>query len=111
MSESSLHEERLVRSDEISKEERERRIAESFKRLDAMTDDDIDFSDIPEMTAEDWARSVPNRFYRPVKDQVTLRLDRYVLEWFRENHDKYQTAINAALMEHIRRERTAKSDQ
>ncbi len=111
MSESSLREGRLVRSDEISKEERERIIAEDLARLAEMSDEDIDFSDIPEMTAEDWARSVPNRFYRPVKDQVTLRLDRYVLEWFRENHEQYQPAINAALMDHIRRERAAKADQ
>ncbi|MDQ3656962.1 MAG: BrnA antitoxin family protein, partial [Chloroflexota bacterium] len=107
----SLQEGRIVRSDEISKEERERRIAESIKRLDAMTDEDIDYSDIPQTTPEQWAQAIPNPFYRPVKDQVTLRLDRYVLEWFRQNHEKYQTAINAALIEHIRRERAAKADQ
>ncbi len=111
LSGSSLHDERIVRSDEISKEERERRIAESIKRLDAMTDEDIDYSDIPQTTPEQWAQAIPNPFYRPVKDQVTLRLDRYVLEWFRQNHEKYQTAINAALIEHIRRERAAKADQ
>ena len=109
LSESSLHEGRIVRSDETTSEERERRIAESLARLDAMSDEDIDFSDIPEV--RDFSSWECGRFYRPVKDQVTLRLDRYVLEWFRENHEQYQTAINAALIEHIRRAHAAKSDQ
>lgn len=108
LSESSLHERRIVRSDEITSEERERRIAESLERIDALADEDIDFSDIPEV--RDFSGWERGRFYRPVKDQVTLRLDRYVLDWFRQNNEKYQTAINAALMEHIRRER-AKSDR
>lgn len=109
LSGSSLHEKRIVRSDELSREERERRIAASLARLEAMTDDDIDYSDIPEVTDfSGWERG---RFYKPVKEQVTLRLDRYILEWFRHNHEKYQTAINAALLEHIRRERAAKADE
>lgn len=111
MSGSFLHDGRLVRSDEISKEERERIIAEDLARLAEMTDEDIDLSDIPEMTAEDWDRSVPNRFYRQVKEQVTLQLDQYVLDWFRENHEQDESAINAALIEHIRRARAAKADQ
>ena len=106
-----MQEGRIVRSDEITKEERERIITEDLACLVEMPDADIDHSDIPRTTPEQWAQAPPNRFYRPVKDQVTLRLDRYVLEWFRDNHEKYQTAINAALMEHIRRERGAKSDQ
>jgi uncharacterized protein (DUF4415 family) len=76
-----------------------------------IADEDIDLSDIPEWTADDFAKATRNPFYRPVKDQVTLRIDRYVLEWFRQNHPKYQTAINAALVEHIRRERTARNGQ
>ena len=103
MSESSLHEGRLVRSEEISKEDRERIIAEDLARVDEMSDEDIDFSDIPEVTDfSGWERG---RFYRPVKDQVTLRIDRDVLAWFRTTEEKYQTAINAALREHMNRHR------
>lgn len=111
MSESSLREGQLVQSDGSLSDDDAKLIREELRRLEAMSDDDIDFSDIPEMTAEDWARSVPNRFYRPIKDQVTLRLDRDVLHWFKLSHEKYQTAINAALREHITRERAAKADQ
>lgn len=86
-----------------------RRIREELKRLDAMSEDDIDLSDMPEVT--DFSGAVRGKFYRPVKDQVTLRLDRDVLIWFKLTHEKYQTAINAALREHIRRERAAKAKE
>jgi len=73
--------------------------------LEAMTDDDIDLSDIPEITDEQWSRAVRGKLYRPVKQQVTLRLDADVIAWFRQNETKYQTAINAALREHVARQR------
>ena len=87
-----------------------RTIEEMEREVADISDADIDLSDIPEWTAEDFANAVRNPFYRPIKDQVTLRIDRYVLEWFRQNHPRYQTAINAALVEHIGRERAAKNN-
>jgi len=87
-----------------------RTIEEMEREVAAIPDENIDLSDIPEWTAEDFARAIPNPYYKPVKDQVTLRLDRYILEWFKQNHDKYQTAINAALLDHIQRERAKEHD-
>lgn len=67
-------------------------------RLAAMPDEDIDLSDMPEIT--DWSNAVRGKFYRPVKQQLTLRLDAYVVHWFKthaEGERGYQTKINAAL--------------
>ncbi len=83
----------------------ERMIAEDNARLAEMTDEDIDYSDIPPTT--DWTGAVRGKYYRPVKDRVTLRIDRDVLAWFRSTEEKYQTAINAALREHMERHRKA----
>ncbi len=102
---------RLVRSDELAREEIERQIAETGRAVDAIADEDIDLSDMPETTPEQWKTAIPNPFYRPVEEQVTLQIDRYILGWFRQNHDTYLTAINAALMEHIWRERATKIDE
>jgi uncharacterized protein (DUF4415 family) len=69
-------------------------------RLAKMTDADIDYSDIPPTTDRFWANAVRGRFYRPVKKQVTVRLDADILEWFKASQGGkrgYQTAINAAL--------------
>jgi uncharacterized protein (DUF4415 family) len=40
-------------------------------------------------------------FYRPVKEQITLRLDKDVLAWFKAGGEGYQTRINEALREYV----------
>ena len=64
-----------------------------------MSEKDIDLSEIPERT--DWSAAFVGKFYRPVKQQVTLRIDADVLTWFKEQGGKYQTAVNAALREYV----------
>ena len=64
--------------------------------------EDIDFSDIPEI------ESIPSsaqlgKFYRPKKEQITIRLDKDILAWFRSRQGKYQRHINDALREYVRR--------
>jgi len=39
----------------------------NLKRLAALPDSEIDTSDIPELTAEQWRHAVRGRFYRQVK--------------------------------------------
>ena len=70
-----------------------------WKRIDAMRDADIDFSDDPEWTPEMFARAVRRVGLKPVlrKSQITLRLDADVLEWFRARGSGYQTQINSLL--------------
>jgi uncharacterized protein (DUF4415 family) len=73
---------------------------EELRRLAEMPDEDIDFSDIPPLGEDFWKNGVRGKFYRPVKKQVTVRLDADVLEWFKAKQGGargYQTAINAAL--------------
>ncbi|MEQ1517832.1 MAG: BrnA antitoxin family protein [Usitatibacteraceae bacterium] len=73
-------------------------ILAELKALSAMPDDTIDLSDMPEVT--DFTGWVRGKFYRPMKKQVTLRLDADVIEWFKTQQGGargYQTAINAAL--------------
>jgi uncharacterized protein (DUF4415 family) len=68
--------------------------------LAALPDDQIDTSDIPEVT--DWTGARRGVFYRPIKEQVTLRLDADLLHWFRAKGDGYQTRINAALRQYVK---------
>lgn len=74
-------------------------LEEQLAWLENVRDGDIDFSDIPEMRCLDGA--VRGKFYRPLKQHVTMRLDADILAWFRKHHPKYQTAINAALREYV----------
>ena len=70
-----------------------------WARVDALTDDEIDVSEIPEVSAEMFARAVVRRGLQPVprKAQLTLRIDSDVLEWFKQQGQGYQTKINALL--------------
>ena len=55
-----------------------------LKALAERPDSEIDFSDIPELTDEQLKNAVRGRFYRPVKKQVTARLDADVLDWLKK---------------------------
>lgn len=70
-------------------------VEEQIANLRQKSDEEIDFSDIPEIT--DWSNAVRGKFYQPGMEAVTLRLDKDVLEWFKNNYSSYQTAINHAL--------------
>jgi uncharacterized protein (DUF4415 family) len=63
-----------------------KRKASEIKRLAALRDDEIDTSDIP--VRADWSRAQVGRFYRPIKKQVTLRIDADVLAWFKSKGGK-----------------------
>ncbi len=75
-----------------------------LKALAKLPEGKINTRETPEV--RDWSEAKRSLFYRPVKQQLTLRLDADVLNWFK-NHapkgDGYQTDINRALREHVRR--------
>lgn len=60
-----------------------------------MKDEDIDTSDIPEI--KDWSKAVVGKFYRPIKEPVTVRLDSDVVAWLKSAGPGYQTRMNALL--------------
>nr|ADC35884.1 hypothetical protein [uncultured bacterium 246] len=60
-----------------------------------MPDEEIDYSDIPEIL--DWSKAVVGKFYRPVKESLTIRLDADVLAWLKSQGRGYQTRINNLL--------------
>jgi uncharacterized protein (DUF4415 family) len=74
------------------------------KALAAMPDESIDLSDMPEVA--DWSKAERGRFYRPVKQQLTLRIDADVIHWFKTHASGggYQTRINQALRRYVENE-------
>jgi uncharacterized protein (DUF4415 family) len=70
-----------------------------WKKVDAMVDEDINLSELPEISHEQFAKSVVRKGLKPVcgKTQITLRLDTDVLNWFKAQGQGYQTNINALL--------------
>ncbi|HEE6439465.1 TPA: BrnA antitoxin family protein, partial [Acinetobacter baumannii] len=61
-------------------------------------DDQLDLSDIPEIT--DWSNAIRHgQFFRPVKQQTSVRLDADVLAWLKAQGKGYQTRMNKILRE------------
>jgi len=75
------------------------RLAKEIERLRRLKDDEIDFSDIPEKV--DWSKAVKGKFYRPVKESLTIRLDADILAQLRSQGKGYQTRINTLLRESL----------
>ncbi len=71
----------------------------NWARIDALKDQEIDYSEIPEL-GDDFFKSAVLRIPEP-KTLVTLRLDRDVLEWFKKQGPRYQTRINALLRAYV----------
>ena len=77
-----------------------------LKAIAALPNQEIDTREMPEIV--DWSGARRGLFYRPVKRQITLRIDADVIEWFRSRArqgDGYQTNINRALREYIERQK------
>lgn len=75
-----------------------------WERLDLTQDAEIDLSDCPEVTPEQFAKGVVRRgglTSKPNKEQVTLRIDKDVLDWFKAQGKGYQTKINALLKAYV----------
>lgn len=77
----------------------------NLKRLAERPDDEIDFSDIPEVT--DFSGFEVGKLYRPVKESVTVRLDADVVNWLKHDGKGYQTRLNAILRREMERSKKA----
>ena len=100
---SSRREKRIPASELFARplSDRDRR---QLGRLAKIPDSEINDSDAPAM------RSFPRevyigRFYRPVKQQISLRIDADVLAWFRSRGKKYQTYMNQVLRREMEKNR------
>jgi uncharacterized protein (DUF4415 family) len=72
-----------------------------IKGLAAMPESKIDTSDIPELPPGAWKNAVRGKWYRPIKQSVSIRLDADVLAWLKAKGSGYQTKVNGFLRERM----------
>lgn len=74
-----------------------------WEKLESMTDENIDFSDCPEITSE-MAKSVTVRrgLKFSKKRSLTLFLDDEIVNWYKQNEASHQAEINTLLKEYIK---------
>jgi uncharacterized protein (DUF4415 family) len=94
----------------MSKESTLKASKTDWERLNAMRDEDIDLSDIPEVTEAQMGQAVLRVGGKPItkgKVRVNIYLDAALVEYFkaRAGGRGYQTLINEILKESIREDR------
>jgi uncharacterized protein (DUF4415 family) len=67
----------------------------NWERVDALTDETIDTSDIPPLTEEQLTRAILRMPREPIA--VTVHIDPEVLAWFKAQGPDYERCMNAAL--------------
>lgn len=72
-------------------------IRKQLAALAAKPESEIDVSDIPATTKQDWKGAQRGRLYRPVKRQLTVRVDADVVEWLKSQGKGYQSRMNEIL--------------
>jgi uncharacterized protein (DUF4415 family) len=74
-----------------------------WEKIDRMIDEEIDFSDCPEIKPEMLNRVIVRKSLTnsQTKTQVTLSIDSDVWEWFKSQGDSYQSQINCLLRSHM----------
>jgi len=92
--------EKIIRVKGIPKLTEEQR--EDLRKLAAMSDREIDTSDIPEIT--NFTGFEVGKFCRPVKQTVTVRLDADLLNWLKQGGKGYQSRMNAILRKEMQQQ-------
>ena len=72
-------------------------VRKELAALSAKPESEIDLSDIPATTAKDWQGAVRGKFYKPIKQQLTVRVDSDVIEWLKGQGRGYQSRLNEIL--------------
>ena len=72
-------------------------VRKELAALAAKPEGEIDFSDLPATQRKDWQGAERGKFYRPIKQQLTVRIDADVLEWLKSQGSGYQSRLNDIL--------------
>lgn len=71
-----------------------------YEALAQMSDDEIDYSDLPAFTRE-WLDSIEGVVEYPSKEAISLRLDRAIVDYFKSTGKGYQRRINEVLKAYV----------
>ena len=72
------------------------------KELEAMSNEDLDYSDIPPLD-EEFFKNAKRVLRKPKTEQISIKIDTEVLEWFKTHAQEkgYQTLINDVLRTYV----------
>ena len=70
-----------------------------WDRLDTMTDEAIDYSDVLELDSAFWKAA--KVLDRGAKKPITIRIDNDVIAWFKSRGGRYQVLMNQVLRQYM----------
>ena len=79
-----------------------------LETLAKLAHDTVDLTEMAELTDAELSEMRPVAFYRPVKQQITARVDADVLAWLKSQGRGYQSRINAILRREMLEQRQTK---
>lgn len=80
-----------------------------WARIDAMTDEDIDYSDCPPLGENFWKNA--KLILPEPKVSVGVRFDRKVVDWFKKQGPGYQSRMNAVLKTYMEAQKALASSK
>jgi uncharacterized protein (DUF4415 family) len=82
------------------------RISEETKEAYGKRDRGLDSDpDAPQLPPEYWNNAVIGKYYRPLKTQISLRIDNEILDWLKSKGEGHLSRINEILRERMAQER------
>ena len=75
----------------------------NFEKLHSMTDEEIDFTDLPETTPEMWEKGVFRKAtkVKNYSSEDSLHIDRDIIDFFKSQDFNYRAKINQLLREYM----------
>lgn len=89
----------------VSTKTRAVKISDETLRRYEIRDRRLDHSDVPQLPPAQWAKGTIGKYYRPLKSQISFRIDRDVLGWLKSKGSGHLSRINSILREQMERER------
>ena len=81
------------------------KISDRTRKQYAERDRSLDHSDVPQLPPELWAKGIVGKYYRPLKSQISFRIDNDVLAWLRSKGVGHLSRINEILRRQMDRDR------
>jgi uncharacterized protein (DUF4415 family) len=92
----------------VSTKTRSVRVSARTRELYEKRDRRLDHSEVPQLPPEQWAKGMVGKYYRPLKSQISFRIDNDVLDWLKSKGEGHLSRINAILRERMEGERDAR---
>lgn len=81
------------------------KISDRTRDLYGKRDRHLDRGEVPQLPPEQWAKGIVGKYYRPLKSQISFRIDNDVLAWLKSKGEGHLSRINAILRERMESER------